>query len=89
MRCLLMVAGSSLVVLSAASAGAGMVDPGTLLAPPEGYALVWQDEFERDGMPSEELWRYDTSRNRQGWYNDEQQYYARAAPQMPASRAGA
>ena len=78
MRCLLMVAGSSLVVLSAASAGAGMVDPGTLLAPPEGYALVWQDEFERDGMPSEELWRYDTSRNRQGWYNDEQQYYARS-----------
>lgn len=47
-----------------------------LLAPPTGYELVWADEFATDGLPDPTHWRYDTHRNRQGWYNDERQYYA-------------
>jgi beta-glucanase (GH16 family) len=47
-----------------------------LLAPPTGYALVWADEFSTDGLPNPAQWRYDTHRNRQGWYNNERQYYA-------------
>ena len=47
-----------------------------LLAPPTGYGLVWADEFSTDGLPDPARWRYDTDRNREGWYNNEQQYYA-------------
>lgn len=52
--------------------------PDELLAPPSGYRLVWSDEFAVDGLPDPTRWRYDTHRNRQGWYNNEQQYYAAA-----------
>lgn len=41
-----------------------------------GYRLVWADEFSTNGLPDATRWRYDTHRNRQGWYNDERQYYA-------------
>jgi beta-glucanase (GH16 family) len=50
--------------------------PDELLAPPSGYELVWSDEFSTDGLPDPARWGYDTQRNRQGWYNNEQQYYA-------------
>jgi beta-glucanase (GH16 family) len=43
---------------------------------PAGYALVWSDEFETDGLPDVTRWDYDTERNRLGWYNNELQYYA-------------
>jgi len=43
---------------------------------PPGYRLVWSDEFDRDGLPDPARWRFDTHANRQGWYNDELQYYA-------------
>lgn len=55
-------------------APSGPVDE--LLAAPSGYQLVWADEFSVDGLPDAARWRYDTHRNRQGWYNDERQYYA-------------
>lgn len=48
------------------------------LAPPPGYALVWQDEFDGTGHPSPDRWKHDTTRNRAGWYNQEQQYYTSA-----------
>ncbi|QJQ32603.1 glycoside hydrolase family 16 protein [Sphingomonas lacunae] len=41
-----------------------------------GYRLVWSDEFSTNGLPDPARWNYDTHRNRQGWYNDELQYYA-------------
>jgi beta-glucanase (GH16 family) len=41
-----------------------------------GYARVWADEFANDGLPDTANWRYDTHRNREGWYNGERQYYA-------------
>lgn len=43
---------------------------------PAGYSLVWSDEFSTDGLPDPARWRYDTHRNREGWYNQERQYYA-------------
>jgi beta-glucanase (GH16 family) len=43
---------------------------------PADARLVWADEFNRDGAPDPARWRYDTDRNRAGWYNGELQYYA-------------
>lgn len=46
------------------------------MAVPAGAKLVWSDEFDRPGAPDPKKWRYDTSRNKLGWYNNELQYYA-------------
>ena len=43
---------------------------------PEGYRLVWADEFETPGAPDPTKWGYDTVANRTGWYNEELQYYS-------------
>ncbi len=43
---------------------------------PEGYALVWSDEFDTPGLPDPAKWQYDTFRNKDGWFNNEKQYYA-------------
>ena len=43
---------------------------------PEGYSLVWSDEFDIDGLPDSNKWNYDTEANEPGWYNDELQYYS-------------
>jgi beta-glucanase (GH16 family) len=45
---------------------------------PEGYTLVWADEFNDDGLPDPANWSYDTGGNREGWHNNEKQYYAQA-----------
>jgi len=51
---------------------------------PEGYDpdqeedftnLVWQDEFDTDGSPNVENWNYDIGTGRNGWGNNESQYY--------------
>lgn len=46
------------------------------LALPADYKLVWSDEFDRGTAPDPKKWRFDTSRNKLGWYNNELQYYA-------------
>lgn len=56
----------------AASASA----PAESLSLPEGYQLVWSDEFDRGALPDESKWVYDTGMNKQGWHNREQQYYS-------------
>jgi beta-glucanase (GH16 family) len=56
------------------------VNVGQVNAPP-GYALVWSDEFDRDGLPDAAKWDYDTDRNQPGWFNNELQYYARDRPE--------
>ena len=43
---------------------------------PEGYRLIWNDEFDFDGLPDPTRWTYDVARNRDGWYNNELQYYS-------------
>jgi len=42
-----------------------------------GWTLIWQDEFERPGLPDSTKWDYDTEYNRRGWWNGELQYYSR------------
>ncbi|MCF8308154.1 MAG: glycoside hydrolase family 16 protein [Bacteroidales bacterium] len=42
---------------------------------PEGYQLVWHDEFDYNGLPDAEKWSYDTVGNDYGWGNNELQYY--------------
>jgi beta-glucanase (GH16 family) len=37
--------------------------------------LVWHDEFSGTKLDTDK-WQYDTSRNKQGWYNGERQYYS-------------
>lgn len=37
--------------------------------------LVWHDEFSGTKLDTHK-WQYDTSRNKQGWYNGERQYYS-------------
>jgi len=45
---------------------------------PDGYELVWSDEFSKDGLPDPKKWKYDVYRNAKGWYNQEKQYYSNA-----------
>jgi len=49
-------------------------DPMAML--PADYELIWSDEFSKDGLPDEAHWSFDTHANKQGWYNQEKQYYA-------------
>ena len=48
------------------------------MAPPTA-APSWADEFDGKTIDASN-WRFDTSRNRRGWYNNELQYYAAARP---------
>lgn len=59
-------------LILAAAIGSGHAQT---VAPP-GYALVWSDEFDIDGLPDPAKWSFDTEANARGWYNDELQYYA-------------
>jgi len=65
-------------VLSLAACATSLA-PRTTAAPlrvPDGYALVWSEEFSRDGLVDPSRWTYDTFRNKEGWFNDERQYYS-------------
>lgn len=42
---------------------------------PANARLVWHDEFDGRALDSRK-WQYDTSRNKQGWFNGERQYYS-------------
>jgi beta-glucanase (GH16 family) len=42
--------------------------------------LVWHDEFNGRALDKRK-WRYDTARNKQGWFNKELQYYSAGWPQ--------
>ena len=63
--------------LAAASPAAPLPALGDPLALPDGYKVVWNDDFDAGDMPDPRRWHHDTSRNREGWYNGELQYYAR------------
>jgi beta-glucanase (GH16 family) len=57
-------------------------------AVPAGYELVWGDEFDAPGQPHAARWMADTGRNKDGWYNNEKQYYAAGRPQNAEVRDG-
>jgi beta-glucanase (GH16 family) len=50
------------------------------MARPAEARLVWSDEFDGTALDRSK-WRYDTARNREGWYNGELQYYAAGRPE--------
>lgn len=77
-----------LAVALAACAGPAPQPGGPRLAPPPGHQLVWSDEFDRDGLPDPRKWSHDTGRNREGWYNNELQYYAGARAENTVVRDG-
>ena len=64
---LLMAAQSTFTVTNAAYDGA--------MARPANARLLWHDEFTGSRLDLAK-WRYDTARNKQGWFNGELQYYA-------------
>ncbi len=51
------------------------------MAVPPGYVRVWADEFDEPGLPDPKKWAWDTSRNKEGWWNNELQYYAASRPE--------
>ncbi|MGR6330388.1 glycoside hydrolase family 16 protein [Sphingomonas sp. XXL09] len=67
--------GLILAVLQAASLGAANYAVDVPMVVPEG-APSFADEF-RGGTVDAHTWRFDTSRNAVGWFNNERQYYAR------------
>ena len=64
---LLIAAQSTFTVTNAAYDGA--------MARPANARLLWHDEFTGSRLDLAK-WRYDTARNKQGWFNGELQYYA-------------
>lgn len=58
--------------VSLGAAGYGHDAP---MAVPANASLVWRDEFNANSL-NLERWSFDTSRNKEGWWNGEQQYYS-------------
>lgn len=50
------------------------------MASPEGMTLVWSDEFGGTRIDANK-WSFDTSRNKEGWWNGERQYYSADRPE--------
>lgn len=62
--------------LAASTAAAGTLNPPQSAHVPVGYGLVWNDEFDVDGLPNSSKWIYQTYGNSDGWANGELQYYS-------------
>lgn len=75
MTALLLVACGPLAARTPAPAAPSASAPASA-AVPSGYRLVWADEFDTPGQPNAAHWVADTVRNKDGWYNNEKQYYA-------------
>ena len=71
---------SSIIIASTLTLSGCMTTPSPISAAtassPKGYSLVWADEFDGTGLPDSAKWNYDTYRNKDGWWNEEEQYYA-------------
>jgi len=52
---------------------------------PEYTNLIWQDEFDTDGAPSDANWNYDIGTGSNGWGNGEAQYYTDRADNVSVS----
>ncbi len=76
-------------VFVAVTAGAGT--PAARISTPSGcdWRLVWNDEFDYRGLPDPAKWGYDTSRNGEGWGNNELQCYTAARRRNARVRNGA
>ena len=70
------VVNNKTATVSNPSLTASMTNPQTTLSVPSDHVLVWADEFAVDGHPDSSKWVHETGRNREGWYNNEKQYYS-------------
>lgn len=72
------------VVLSACAGNKekeeGISDDQTIMTPTGEWLLVWNDEFDYEGLPDTTKWSYDTQGNAWDWGNNEEQYYTSADP---------
>lgn len=77
------------LLLLAQAASLGATDHGhdAPMAAPAGRPS-FADEFGGRGVDGR-TWRFDTARNRQGWHNNEKQYYAANRPENARVEAGA
>lgn len=66
------------------AAPAPMTPTPTSLTLPFDHVLVWSDEFANDGLPDATKWVHETGRNKEGWYNNEKQYYS--SPRLENAR---
>lgn len=71
----------ALLTLSVAAPAFAQEPTPTPALAPEGYRLLWSDEFDTPGLPDPDKWTYDTHANRRGWYNNELQYYSAGRPE--------
>lgn len=55
------------------NAAEAAVDAGPDVVAPDGFTLVWSDEFDAPGLPDDSRWGYDVGGH--GWGNGESQYY--------------
>jgi beta-glucanase (GH16 family) len=81
------MAGLALVLAQAVGLAATNYSADVSMAPPAA-APGWADEFTAKTIDTRN-WRFDTSRNRQGWFNNELQYYAAARPENARVEDGA
>jgi beta-glucanase (GH16 family) len=58
------------------------------LVVPADHRLVWADEFDTPGLPDASRWVYDVGMNKQGWHNNEKQYYSAARRENSEVRDG-
>jgi len=70
------------------AAAADALPPAERLRPPDGWVMTWHDEFDVDGLPDPKKWANDTFFNKPGWFNHEQQYYARPRPENAVVSGG-
>lgn len=63
-------------VLALALGGCMSGAPVATIPAPQGYRLVWNDEFDGSGLPHAAHWSFRTGQNRIGWGKDEKQYYS-------------
>ena len=77
----------ALLLAQAATLGATNYTVDAPMTPPAGPPS-FADEFNGPGVDPR-VWRYDTSRNAIGWYNNERQYYADARPENARVEGGA
>ena len=59
-----------------------------IITPTGTWDLVWNEEFDYDGLPDTTKWSYDTQGNAWGWGNNEAQYYTAADPDNASVKNG-
>ena len=76
MKYTLITLGFTMLVLT--SCGSKKTVYQTLKTPTGTWELIWNEEFDYEGLPDSTKWSYDTKGNSTVWGNNEAQYYTKA-----------